>query len=99
MGGEPASGNVVDTSSRSRHHGVLFVHGIGLQPKSSQLLWFGDPLVDWLKAWYTARGEPIPRLDDVDLGFQSYDPGGQDFQPRVRLRLWRPDPATNEGVW
>jgi hypothetical protein len=36
--------------------GVLFVHGIGNQPKSDTLLRFGEPLQKWLYRWITGDG-------------------------------------------
>jgi hypothetical protein len=72
-------------------HGVLFVHGLGQQPQSDTLLWFGRPLVDWLMRWHQARGEPAPVVESVTLGFWPFDPGEFFFQPRARLRLPRPD--------
>lgn len=35
--------------------GVLFVHGVGSQPKSETVREFGEPLIDWLEEWHRAR--------------------------------------------
>jgi hypothetical protein len=36
--------------------GVLFVHGIGTQARGSTLNQFGDPLLEWLRAWSDGHG-------------------------------------------
>lgn len=50
--------------------GVLFVHGIGLQPRGRTLDEFGGPIVEWLVAWYDGLhrqwADAGVRIDDVE---------------------------------
>src|SRR5438067_4022146 len=69
-------------------HGVVFVHGLGEQPKSETLVLFGRALVEWTELWHAERGEKAHfAVETSNLGFSPYDAGGTTFQPHTRIRV------------
>ncbi|MDE3220774.1 MAG: hypothetical protein KGO23_15510, partial [Nitrospirota bacterium] len=54
------------TTESKAEVGVLFVHGIGEQPKGDTLTRFGDPIIDWIERWLR-RNDGSLRMDHSTL--------------------------------
>ena len=60
--GNPVGATEQPRSDAAFDVGVLFVHGIGQQPRGQTLVDMGEPMVRWLRRWITAD-----RADDTEL--------------------------------
>ena len=80
-------------------HGILIVHGIGNQRQSDILLDIGEPLHDWLTAWYRARGQAMPDLEKVVLNFDPVERGDADGHAYAALNLPNGDRWVLAEAW
>jgi hypothetical protein len=69
--------------------GILVVHGIGDQARSTTVLSFGDPVARFLEAWLTARS------GHVQAAGSEVDPSGaaEHALPHMRLTVTGPGPS------
>ncbi len=81
--------------------GILFVHGIGEQPRADTLIRFGDPLCAWIERWCSEMNSPGQERPVAVRASLRLPPEDSAERPCAELRVGGPTPdgSTKETYW